>query len=213
MTQQPGTIATCSWYTVKPGDSLSLIAKKAYGDGAKWQWIYDWPGNQKVIGNNPDLIKPGQDLFIPHPDPITQHTNYTVQTGDTLQSISERAYCDAKYWSWIWFTNQKVIGPNSPNVHSGQVLFIAERPGLGSGHTTAQIVATCAWYTVQPGDSLWLIAERAYHDGSKWQWIYDWPGNQQVIGDNPDLIKPGQVLFVPSSSLFEDSGGGSGHTT
>jgi nucleoid-associated protein YgaU len=64
MTQQPGTIPTCTDYTVQSGDSLWLIAEKAYGDGTKWQWIYDH--NKNAIGDNPDLIHPGLELFIPH---------------------------------------------------------------------------------------------------------------------------------------------------
>jgi nucleoid-associated protein YgaU len=139
MTQQPGTIATCAWYTVQPGDSLWLIAEQAYGDGTTWQWIYDH--NKRVIGDNPDLIQPGQDLFIPHSDPITQYANYTVQTGDTLRSISERAYCDAKYWDGIWVANESVLGviglnPDDIQLKPGQVLFIPNVPGHGGGHTT-----------------------------------------------------------------------------
>jgi nucleoid-associated protein YgaU len=131
MTQQHETIATCSSYTVKPGDSPWLIAEQAYGDGAKWQWIYDH--NKKVIGDNPDLIKPGQNLFIPHPDPIIRYANYTVQTGDTLQSIAERAYCDTKYWDIIWWANQRVIGLNPDDIKPGQDLFIPHVPGTGGG--------------------------------------------------------------------------------
>lgn len=50
-------------YTVVKGDSLSLIAKKVYKDMSQWRRIYD--ANKKVIGKNPDLIKPGQKLVIP----------------------------------------------------------------------------------------------------------------------------------------------------
>ena len=49
-----------STYEVKPGDSLSKIGKKV---GKSWQEIYE--ANKAVIGNNPDLIKPGQMLQIP----------------------------------------------------------------------------------------------------------------------------------------------------
>lgn len=142
MSQQRGTIDTCDWYTVQPGDSLWLIAEQAYGDGTKWQWIYDLPQNHKVIGDNPDLIQPGQKLFIPHPNPITRKAYYTVQTGDTLQSISERAYCNAKYWQGIWADNENVLGPvdihhDGIQLQPGQDLFIAEDPpGGGIGHTT-----------------------------------------------------------------------------
>jgi nucleoid-associated protein YgaU len=49
-----------STYEVKAGDSLSKIGKKV---GKSWQEIYE--ANKAVIGNNPDLIKPGQMLQIP----------------------------------------------------------------------------------------------------------------------------------------------------
>lgn len=50
-------------YTVVSGDSLYKIAKQSYGDGSKWQTIYD--ANKSVIGGNPNLIYPGQVLAIP----------------------------------------------------------------------------------------------------------------------------------------------------
>ncbi|TME06564.1 MAG: LysM peptidoglycan-binding domain-containing protein [Chloroflexi bacterium] len=50
-------------------------------------------------------------------------------------------------------------------------------------------------YTVQPGDTLYSIAQRAYGDGNKWQIIYD--ANKQVIGSNPNLLRPGEVLYIP----------------
>jgi nucleoid-associated protein YgaU len=50
-------------YTVKSGDNLSKIAKKHLGDANRWQEIYQ--ANKAVIGDNPDLIKPGQQLRIP----------------------------------------------------------------------------------------------------------------------------------------------------
>lgn len=49
-------------YTVAAGDSLSKIAKKLYGDGNKWQRIFE--ANRDII-KDPDRIKPGQVLKIP----------------------------------------------------------------------------------------------------------------------------------------------------
>ena len=49
-------------YTVKPGDSLSKIAKALYGDAGKWTAIYE--ANKDSI-KNPDLIHPGQVLKLP----------------------------------------------------------------------------------------------------------------------------------------------------
>ncbi|GHA69078.1 LysM peptidoglycan-binding domain-containing protein [Pontibacter akesuensis] len=50
-------------YTVQSGDSLSKIAKKHYGDANTWKRIYE--ANKDKIGDNPDLIRPGQRLVIP----------------------------------------------------------------------------------------------------------------------------------------------------
>ena len=49
--------------TVKPGDSLSLIAQREYQDMLLWPVIYD--ANTAVIGTNPNRILPGQVLAIP----------------------------------------------------------------------------------------------------------------------------------------------------
>ncbi len=53
-------------------------------------------------------------------------------------------------------------------------------------------------HTVAAGDSLSKIAAQYYGDGSaaKWKAIYE--ANKETIGDNPSLIRPGQVLKIPS---------------
>lgn len=51
-------------------------------------------------------------------------------------------------------------------------------------------------HTVTKGDSLWIIAQRHYGDGSKWTTIYN--SNKDVVGKNPNLIKPGQKLVIPN---------------
>ncbi len=50
-------------------------------------------------------------------------------------------------------------------------------------------------YTVVRGDTLWKIAKRFYGSGSKWKTIYN--ANREVIGPNPNLIFPKQVLVIP----------------
>ncbi len=49
-------------YVVVPGDSLSKIAKREYGDAAAWTRIFE--ANRDTI-TNPDLIHPGQTLRLP----------------------------------------------------------------------------------------------------------------------------------------------------
>jgi len=49
-------------------------------------------------------------------------------------------------------------------------------------------------YEVQPGDTLWHIAQRTLGAGDQWRSLYAL--NQDVIGPNPNLIFPGQVLVI-----------------
>ena len=59
----PGTSAPSgTTYVVKPGDSLSKIAKAHYGDANQWRRIFE--ANRDQI-KDPDLIHPGQSLKIP----------------------------------------------------------------------------------------------------------------------------------------------------
>lgn len=62
---QPATPAAPAGdkYTVKSGDSLSKIAKAHYGDAMKWKQVYE--ANKALIGSNPDMIQPGQELTLP----------------------------------------------------------------------------------------------------------------------------------------------------
>ncbi len=49
-------------YTVKKGDTLSIISRKFYGDSGQWKKIYD--ANKSRI-KNPNILIPGTELTIP----------------------------------------------------------------------------------------------------------------------------------------------------
>jgi nucleoid-associated protein YgaU len=51
-----------TFYTIVSGDSLWKIAARFYGNGAKWQTLFE--ENKEVI-QNPDLIYPGQVIRVP----------------------------------------------------------------------------------------------------------------------------------------------------
>ena len=61
-------------------------------------------------------------------------------------------------------------------------------------------------YVVVPGDCLWSIAARALGSGATnagidrgWRTVYD--ANRAAIGDDPNLIRPGLMLSLPSLTL------------
>ncbi|WP_028553152.1 LysM peptidoglycan-binding domain-containing protein [Paenibacillus sp. UNC451MF] len=49
-------------------------------------------------------------------------------------------------------------------------------------------------YEVRSGDTLWHIAQRTLGSVDQWRHIYEI--NQELIGPNPNLIYPGQVLVI-----------------
>ena len=61
-TQRAAKEVKSTTYTVVKGDNLSKIAKNLTGSSANWQAIYNQ--NKGVIGGNPNLIYPGQQLVI-----------------------------------------------------------------------------------------------------------------------------------------------------
>lgn len=66
----------------------------------------------------------------------------------------------------------------------------------GSSSTAPEPTTTTGarTYTVEPGDTLWAIADRFYGSGSLWTRIHE--ANRDTIKD-PDLIQPGWVLTIP----------------
>jgi len=53
-------------YTVRPGDTLSAIAERFYGNPGRWQWIYQ--ANRSKI-SDPNSIYVGESLTIPYSAP------------------------------------------------------------------------------------------------------------------------------------------------
>ncbi len=54
-------------HEVKKGDTLYKIAEHYYGKGKGMQYKAIHQANLDVIGNNPDVIHPGQLLILPMP--------------------------------------------------------------------------------------------------------------------------------------------------
>ena len=71
--------------------------------------------------------------------------------------------------------------------------------------TPAEPAARPDTVVVTPGDTLWHIAQRALpSDAGAADIASAWPAwyadNAEVIGDDPDLLQPGQVLHAPTTT-------------
>lgn len=68
---------------------------------------------------------------------------------------------------------------------------------LTSSKTSRPKPPTPKTYTVRPGDTLWGIAKKLSGSGSNYSALYQL--NKSVIGPDPNKIKSGQVLRIPSN--------------
>ncbi|WP_371407554.1 hypothetical protein OHA10_18910 [Kribbella sp. NBC_00662] len=105
-------------------------------------------------------------------------------------------------------TSGQDVGDGSGRPSAGERMRVGvpDRPADGAPTRYTEVRAGGAVrVVVRGGDSLWGLAARELGAGASDEAIAArWPqwyaANRQVIGDDPDLILPGQVLRVPPAS-------------
>jgi len=117
--------------------------------------------------------------------PKGMYDEYTVMRGDYLWKISKKPdiYGDPFQWIRIYSYNRDQI--NNPDlIYPDQIFKIHRENGPDE-------------YMVSQGDNLAKIAGSmdVMGDPTKWRQLYE--ANQGVIGDEPSLIYPHQVLKIP----------------
>jgi resuscitation-promoting factor RpfC len=73
----------------------------------------------------------------------------TVRAGDTLSSISQRAYGTAADWPAVWWANRRLVA-NPSLIRVGQRLSLPARPSVNPGLTRAALAAIPAPPPVAP---------------------------------------------------------------
>jgi len=124
-----------------------------------------------------------KDTPVPTPTPTptpSEDIIYTVVKGDTLSGIA------SKYGT----TYQKLAEYN--NIPNPNLIKVGQKIKIPKGNTpTPTPKPEVVTYTVVKGDNLSTIAKKY---NTTWQKIY--ADNKQVIGKNPNLIRPGQKLVI-----------------
>ncbi|HEU4322962.1 MAG TPA: hypothetical protein VFS21_07400 [Roseiflexaceae bacterium] len=117
-------------YTIQPTDlreGLRGIARRLYGDPDRWVELYE--ANRWIIGNNPTVIQPGQQMIVPAlaGAPRRGARIYVVQPIDIpsgLPGIAQQVYGDAGRWPELYAINQGIIGSDPLLMQPGQRLII-----------------------------------------------------------------------------------------
>lgn len=127
-------------------------------------------------------LSSGEELF---------HTNLKVAMED--YTITEDAKDGTDLKVKIRLKQYRDYGTKTVNIKIG-----GNKPkaSVSSQRAGSNAPANTQSYTVVKGDCLWNIAKRFYGNGSKYTVIYN--ANRGVIGNNPNLIYPGQVLTIPA---------------
>src|SRR3989339_2065004 len=131
-------------YTVKPGDTLWIIAQNFYNDGTKWKMIQDANKLQ-----NPSKLKVGMVLTIPDASdtsyrttaPVTTDTTtgtYTPSTTgtkyhkavkcDTLWKLARKYYNDSTKTDLIFEANRDKMATRETSLQPGWKLLIPDAP-------------------------------------------------------------------------------------
>lgn len=135
-----------------------------------------------------------------------ENFTYTYQYGtdDVYYSLELKEYREH---------NIKVLSVAKPTIAVNKVVDVGNTGTVGNAAAPQKVSSTTTVntnsnrpvekstvksYTVQEGDSLWIIARKYLGDGSRWYEIYSYNNNKSIIGGNPNLIKAGMVLSIPS---------------
>jgi nucleoid-associated protein YgaU len=155
-------------YEVQPGDTLSAIAAREYGDSS----LHPVISRQNHLAN-PNLIDVGQQLLIPY---VTYRHLFTTTDSTAVRTQLTEHYYGTSGIQLIW---EIVNGVAQREIHRGAWLHIPDLANVGHHSVVADETATglaASWY----GDEhLAAVIELA---------------NELPSGS---ALTPGQVLIVP----------------
>jgi nucleoid-associated protein YgaU len=65
---EPVALTRGKVHIVASDETLSHIALRYYGSAAKEKWMIIYEANKEFIGENPNIIRKGMELFVPDID-------------------------------------------------------------------------------------------------------------------------------------------------
>lgn len=132
-------------------------------------WVLDW--NMTIEGELEE---------------IWEKENIRDKVLEWDQKYADAAAKDEKIGEWV----QRVSDVTLENILEQESSDIDDESGEQEEQASGGQV-----YRVKPGDCLWKIAAEQLGEGTRWTELYRL--NQDVIGEDPDLILPGIHLLMP----------------
>lgn len=113
-------LVAAATHTVQPGETLAEIGAET---GYSWYELYE--RNELIIGVDPDRIRPGMVLFLPHDHNVS--AGFSDSTGTVVvmpgQTLSELAAIFGTTSRELYAANRDQI--SDPNIiHPGMVLAL-----------------------------------------------------------------------------------------
>lgn len=174
------------------GNSDGALALKVRRDGTGPSEVLQKPGPEDVFGIDAVDYGNGELSISGHASPA-----HTVQLYIDNRFIGHDLADEAGRWRVSPDTD---IAPGTYTLradmldNAGRVLARRELPFQRADLEAAKNLEPGSFVVVQPGNSLWRLAERTYGQGLRYHTIFE--ANQDLIR-NPDLIYPGQVFRLP----------------
>ena len=175
-------------HQVAPGENLSKIARRYYGDSKHWKKIAD--ANPKIVGKNGE-VRVGVKITIPELNPVKSEP--TPSTPKSMQGAPERAVATKEPVK----PEAKKELPRTSLKSSETKVAKADRPVVKEPVGKPEAKKASGSYTVRSGDTLSGIAQRELGSVSRVKDIVEL--NKDSLGKDRAGVRVGQVLKLPKA--------------
>lgn len=152
------------------------------------QFIAVYLDGQKLISGKDYTSESGSTRITIKGQTLASKGDGTHTIGVEFRTEQKTGELKASAQNYIYNTGTSTVV--TPPNETTETVVVDNTPAAAPSNT---VVAISTAYTVQPGDTLWKIAQKVYGNGALWNKIY--ADNKATIKD-PNKIYVGQVIMI-----------------